>query len=190
MFLDTDGNPIIIFLKPREVVHFVFTIASEVGETDTLDWQVLGGNRLIKDNVMASVTDSSNIGMTASTAMTQADNYWLGQYFNPTSGDEIGDLRLITAYDVADGASAELITLQAALSGTPTVGETASIYHLSQIVDGSGNITSETVQTEALPQNAEFGASGYPVLIPRAKSGGATDAHIALLTYTIDGVDA
>ncbi len=189
MFVHTDGSPVILFPKPREVFHFVFTIASEVGETDTLDWQVLGGNRVVKDSILPQVA-SSTTAIGIALANTQVDNYYLGMYFNMTSGGETGDLRLVTAYDQSGGADEDLITLQAALTGTPSAAETCSLYHLSQVVDGSGSITSETTQTEALPQNAEFGASGYPCLIPRVKAGGATDAHIALLTYTRDGVDA
>ena len=190
MFVHTDGSPVIIFPKPREVLHFVFSIASEVGEVDTLDWQVLGGNRIIKDGILPQVAESTSALGIAIADQQGNDDYYMGMYFNMTSGGEIGDLRVIADYDDAGGAAAALVTLEAALTGTPSAAETYSIYHLSEIVDGSGSITSETALTEALPQNAEFGASGYPCLIPRVKAGGGTDAHIALLTYTRDGVDA
>ena len=184
MFLDTSGNPIILFPKPREVIHFVFTIASEIGEVDTLDWQVLGGNRIINDSALSAVTDAFNVD--CAVADNQANDYYMGMYLNMSNGGEAGELRLIGDYATATN----LLTFVTALSGTPDAGELYDIYHLSEVVDGFGSITSATTLTEALPQNAEFGASGYPCLIPRVKAGGGTDAHIALLTYSIDGVDA
>ncbi|MEE9598162.1 MAG: hypothetical protein V3V96_15430 [Acidiferrobacterales bacterium] len=181
-FLSAAGVPIIIFPKPREVVHFVFSIASEVAEANAMDWQVLGGNRIIKDSALSDTTDGSNIDLAV--ADNQADDYYMGMYLEMTSGGEQGEFKLITDYVTASN----LAILENALSGTPTAGETYSIYHMAQVVDGSGSITAEQTLTEALPQNAEFGASGYPCLIPRAKS--SSDDHVALLTYTIDGVSA
>ena len=182
--LSAADTPIIIEADPREVAHFVFSIGSEVGETDTLDWQVLGGHRIIQGSALSDSTDASNIDLAVADA--QADDYYMGMYLMMTSGGEQGELRLIGDYV----NSTNLAILVTALSGTPSAGETYDIYHLSQVVDGSGSITSETTLTEALPQNAEFGASGYPVLIPRVKAGGGTDAHLAYMTYALDGVAA
>ena len=181
-FVDSDGNAIILFPKPREVVHFVFSIASEVAETTDLDWQVLGGNRIIVSSALGTVADASNMDLASGDS--QPNDYYMGMYLNMVSGGEIADLGLIGDYV----NSTDAIVLVSALSGVPTIGELYDIYHLSEIADGSGSITAETTLTEALPQNDEFGASGYPVLIPRAKT--TTDNHIALMTYTIDGVDA
>ncbi len=181
-FLDTSGNIIIIEPKPRDVVHFVLSIASEVGEAQDMDWQVLGGHRIIQGSALSDVTDASNIDIAV--VDNQANDYYMGMYFNMTTGGEAGELRLVDDYATATN----LISFFVALTGTPTAGELYDIYHLSEILDGSGTITAETTLTEDLPQNAEFGASGYPVLIPRARSAG--DNHVALLTYAIDGVDA
>ena len=189
-FLDSAGSPLIIRPNPREIVHFVFTIASEVGETDDLDWQVLAGHRIINNGIIPAggVTDASNIGLAAGDS--ESDDFYMGMYFLMTSGGEIGDMRLIADYDETGGAEERLVILEAALTGAPTALETYDIYHLSQATDGSGTITAETTLTEALPQNAEFATSGYSTLIPRAKSSGSTDAHLALCTFAIDGVDA
>lgn len=184
MFLDTSSNPIIIFPKPREVIHFVFSIAGEVGTTDTADWEVLGGNRIITDSATGTITSDTIIDLAAGD--NQANDFYLGMYFNMTSGGEIADLRAIDNYV----SSTDAATLIRALSGTPTLGETYSIYHLSQTVDGSGSITAVSPLVDNTPGNDEFGASGYPVLIPRGRASAGNDAHPMLLTYTIDGVDA
>jgi len=181
-FLSAAGVPIILFLKPREVVHFVFTIASEVGEANDMDWQVLGGNRIIEDGAFSDTDSTTSVDIAV--ADNQSDDYYMGMYMEITSGGEDGEFKLIVDYVSSTNAT----VLENALSGQPSTGETYSIYHLSEIVDGSGTITAETALTEDLPQNDEFGASGYPCLIPRARSSG--DNHVALLTYTIDGVDA
>ena len=192
VFLDTDGNPLIIQLKPREVVHMVFNLITELA-TDTGDWQVLGGHRIIKDGVLPqAATGTTTMGLAAGDYATPADvdDYYNGCMFIMKSGGEIADLRMIVEYDASGGTEEGFITLDAALGGTPAISETYDIYRVAPIPDGSGSITGTTSMDETDPQWDEFGASGYEFLIPRAKRSGSTDAHKMIFTYAIDGVDA
>ncbi len=193
VFLDSDGNPIIIQLKPREIIHFVFNLITELA-TDTGDWQVLGGHKIISGGVLPQVAESTTqMGLAAAdfAAPADVDDYYNGCMFIVTNGDnESGDLRMIVEYDASGGAQSGLITLAAALGGTPASGELYDVYRVAPILNGSGSIIGTTTMDEADPQWDEFGASGYEFLIPRAKRSGSTDAHSMILTYAIDGVDA
>lgn len=176
---DDGTNAIVIALNPRELVDIVNSIASQVGEADKLEIQILAGQRIINGNALAAVTDASNMQLAA--ADNKADDYYMGMYFLMTSGGEVKDVREISNYV----NSTDVITLARALSGTPTAAETYDIFHMRRI--SQFEITAETVLTEDLPQNGGDQVSGYPFVIVRARSG-AADAHIALMTYTKDGV--
>ena len=279
-FLDSAGEPIIIRPKPREVVHFAFSVDT-AGSTNTLDWEVLGGERIVNrssvgfdaigadltwttttnannDVTFASahhifttgdgpfrlttsaadlpsgltvatdywliVNDSTDIRFASSqvnalattvvaladdgsgthtlveggkgtlrlhlntTSDTQADDYYNEMYIHITSGSANATFRLIGDYD----NSSDVAYLLHSSDGVVASGDFYDIYHMSRIVDGSASITTvvATAPVEATPMNDEFGASGYPVLIPRARASGATDVHSVIMTYTIDGVDA
>ena len=277
-FLDSSGEPIIIFLKPREVVHFIFS-AGTAGATNTLDWEVLGGNRIITgsaldsvstDHVLGTVTNANDkfeisggaahyhfstgdgpfrftggdlpggvstgtdywliwesstelkiatslvnalagtvqafaddvtgtqtlihtgkgaivLGLNT-TADTQADDYYNEMFIHLTSGSGNATFRKIADFE----NTGDVVRLQHSSDGVPSAADTYDIYALSRIVDGSGSITTvaATVPVEASPMSDEFGASGYRVLIPRARASGGTDAHKVIMTYTIDRVDA
>lgn len=177
-----DGtNAIVLSPNPRELVSFNFSIASEVGETDDLEIQILGGQQLITNSATGTITSSSVIDFAAGD--NEANDYYMGMYFLMTSGGETADLREISDYVSATDAA----TLVRALSGTPTIGETYSVFHMHPI--SQFIITAETALTEDLPQNGGIQVVGYPRLIARARSTGATDAHVALMSYALDGVN-
>lgn len=279
-FLDSSGEPIIIRPKPREVVHFTFSVDT-AGATDTMDWEILGGNRIVEgpsggldsvstDHVLGTVTNANDkfeisggaahyhfstgdgpfrftggdlpsgvstgtdywiiwesstelkIGTTLANALagtvqafaddgsgtqtlihtgkgaivlglnttadTQADDYYNEMYIHITSGSANATFRKIA--DFAN--TGDVVRLQHSSDGVPAAADTYDIYHLSRVVDGSASVTTvaATAPLEASPMNDEFGASGYPVLIPRARASGGTDAHKVIMSYTIDGVDA
>lgn len=122
------------------------------------------------------------------TADTQADDYYNEMFIHFTSGLSSQELRAIADYV----SSGDVATLLHSSNAVLAAADKYDIYAMAQIVDGSGTITTvaSTGILEASPQAAEFGASGYPVLIPRARASGGTDAHNVKLIYTIDGVDA
>ncbi len=277
-FLDSAGEPIIIRPKPREVVHFTFSIGA-AGATDTLDWEVLGGNRIVTggdldsvttDYVLGTVTSANDkfeisggashfhfsagdgpfrftggdlpsgvstgtdywliiesatelkIGTTLANALagtvqafaddgtgtqtlihtgkgaiilgldtaadTQADDYYNEMFIHITSGSANATFRQIGLF----ANSGDVARLLHSSDGVPAAADTYDIYALSQIVDAAASITTvaKTAPVEATPMRAEFGVSGYPVLIPRCRASGGTDAHKVIMTYTIDGVDA
>ncbi len=178
-----DGtNVIVIQPNPREICQFTFSIASEVGEADNLDWQILGGHRIIQNGISGTITSTTVFDVAA--ADNQADDYYMGMFWRFTSGGETADLREIENYV----SSTDAVTVVRALSGTPTITETYDIYHLGEV--DSGTITAETTLTEDLAQHALVAVSGYPLLIARARATGSTDTHIALMTYALDGVSA
>ena len=73
-----DGtSAIAIALEPYEVATFVFSIASEVGETDGLEWQILGGHRIIQDSAMGTVGSTTVIDVAV--ADNQSNDYYQRQ---------------------------------------------------------------------------------------------------------------
>ncbi len=119
---------------------------------------------------------------------TQADDYYNEMFIHITSGSANATFRQIGLF----ANSGDVARLLHSSDGVPAAADTYDIYALSRIVDGADSITTvaKTAPLEASPMRGEFGASGYPVLIPRARASGGTDAHKVIMTYTIDGVDA
>ena len=272
-FKDSDGNIIIIELKPREVVHFNFKAASLLA-TDTLDWQVLGGQKLISgnttdaaftaDKTWTTTTNADNdvtfaaahdlqtadgpfrlttsgadlpSGLSTGTnywmirvnatklsfastlanaiagtvvaladdgtgthtlvqgakghhiipldtaADNQVDNYYNSMYLHLTGADE---LRQISKYT----SSGDLAAMIHSFNSSPASGSAYDIYSMAPVPDGAASITGLANNIDGADQTDEFGASGYRYLIPRARSGGGTDAHLALMTYALDAVNA
>lgn len=180
---DDGTNAIVITLNPHELLAMAFSIASEVGETDDLEIQILGGSRITTGNGLDAVTSATVMDLDTA-ADSEADDYYMGMYFLMTSGGEVADLREVSDYTNAN----DRITLARALSGTPSAAETYDIFHMSAIAQFL--VIAETVLTEDLPQNATITVSGYEYIIARARATGATDAHAALMTYQKDGVSA
>ena len=180
----TDAH--IITLNPRELLDLNFTIASEVGETDDLEIQVLGGNRVVSASAILVSSTDTLIGLAS--GQSETDDYYMGMYLVMTQGGETKDVREIADYDETGGTVEQQCTLVRALSGTPSTAEQCSVFHMRPIAQFI--ITAETVLTEDLPQNGGLTVIGYPYIIARARSTGATDAHIALMTFTKDGVSS
>lgn len=176
-------NAIVISLNPRELLSMTFSIASEIGEADDLEIQILGGHQITDGNGLDAVTSDTVIDLNT-TSDTEANDYYMGMYFNMTSGGETGDVREIADYTNSN----DRVTLVRALTGQPTASETYAIYHMHTI--SQFIITAETTLTEDLPQNSGVTVIGYPFIIARARSTGGTDAHIALMSYRLDGVSA
>ncbi len=172
---------IIISPSPRELVSFTFSIASEVGEVDDLEIQILAGQLITTGNGLDAVTSATVMDLDTA-ADSEANDYYMGMYFNMTTGGELKDVREIADYTNSD----DRITLARALSGTPSAAETYDIYHMS--VMSQFIIIAEIDLTEDLPQNARIDVLGPAKLIARARSTGGTDAHIALMSYQLDGV--
>ena len=182
-----DGSKaIVLTLNPRELLDLNFTIASEVGEVDELEIQVLGGNRVVAGSApLASSTDTL-IGLASGD--TEADDYYMGMYLNMQQGGELKDVREISDYLKTGGTVEDQCTLVRALTGTPSTAEQCDVFHMRPIAQFL--IIAETTLTEDLPQNSGISVMGFPYVIARARSTGGTDAHIALMTYTKDGVSA
>ena len=121
-------------------------------------------------------------------ADTQADDYYNELFIHITSGLAQGTFRKIADFV----SSGDVCRLLHSSDGVPAAGDTYDIYSMSQVVDGLASVTTvaATAPVEASPMQAEFGLSGYPVVIPRARASGGTDAHKVMLAYSIDGVDA
>ncbi len=179
---DDGTNAIVISLNPRELLDMNFSIASQVGELDDLEIQILGGQRIINNGITGTITSTTVIDLAAGD--NEANDFYMGMYFLMTSGGEVKDVREISDYV----SSTDAATLVRALTGTPTITETYDIFHMRAI--SQFIITAETALTEDLPQNAGVTVLGYPFVIARARATGGTNAHEALMTYTKDGVSA
>lgn len=176
---DDGTNAIVISLDPRKWLDMNFTIASEVGEADDLEIQILGGNRVVNNtpNGLDAVTSSTVMDLETA-ADSEADDYYMGMYFLMTEGGEIKEVREISDYTNTN----DRITLARALSAAPAVGENYDIFHMRAIAQFT--ITAETALTEDLPQNSGLLVVNFPFVIARARSTGGADAHKALMTYT------
>ena len=97
-----DGtDAIIITLNPRELLDINVSIASEVGEVDDLEVQVLGGNRVVSASGLLAGSTNTLIGLNSGD--TEADDYYMGMYLGMTQGDETKDIREISDYDKTGG---------------------------------------------------------------------------------------
>ncbi len=180
-----DGtDALVLTLNPRELMTMMFSIASEVGETDDLEIQILGGTRVVSGSVTQTITSTTVLEM--ADADDEAADYYMGMYFRMTTGGEVADVREIS--DMTTSGGTPTVTLVRALSGTPTAGETCDVFHMAKI--SQFIITAETTLTEDLPQNATVTVQGYQYIIARARATSNNDAHIALMTYQKDGVNA
>jgi hypothetical protein len=179
----TSGAVEVITLNPRELLDINVSIASVVGEVDDLEVQVLAGQRITNGNALLGTPTTTALQLAVADD-PGSDDYYLGMYFLMTTGGEIADLREITDFV----SSTDIVTLGRALSAAPAATETYAIFHMRPVAQFI--ITAEVTATEDLPQNGGTTISGYPFVIVRARATGATDAHVALMTYTKDGVSA
>lgn len=116
-------------------------------------------------------------------ADNQVDNYYNSMFIHLTAADEF---RQINDY-ISSGDIANMVH---SFDSSPASGTAYDIWMAARVPDGSGSITAAANIIDGTDLMDEFGASGYQFLIPRARSGGGTDAHLMLMTYAIDGVDA
>ena len=182
-FQASSGVAAIIQLSPRELATMHISLDA-VGTTDDFTWQLLAGSRLPTGGDYDAVADSTTV-LNLETALhpMTTDDEFAGMYFVQTNGGEAGEWRLI----VDSAATGDKITVDHALSGTPSVGELYDLYRMS--VWDSGIIVPLTTPTIANPQNAMTSIVGPDFFMVQAKSA-ATDAHIAYMTYQKDGVSA
>lgn len=183
-FQASSGTAAIIQLNSRELATIHFNLDA-VGTTDNLEWTVLAGSRMATGGDYDANGQSSTIVEleTALHPMTTDDEF-VGIYLNQTNGGESGEFRLIT--DAT--ASNDRVTLDHALSGTPSAGELYDLYRFS--VWDSGIIVPLTTVTVDNPQNAGTSIQGPDFFVVLARSAGGTDAHIVYMTYQKDGVSA
>lgn len=177
------GVAAIIQLNPRELATVHISLDA-VGTTDNFTWQLLAGSKVGGAADFDAVADSTTV-MNLETAVhpMTTDDEFAGMYFLALQGAEAGEWRLI----VDSAATGDKITLDHALSGTPSEAETYEIYRFS--VWDSGIIVPLTTPTIANPQNVITSLVGPDFFMVQGKSA-ATDAHLAYMTYQKDGVSA
>ncbi len=182
-FQASSGVAAIVQLNPRELATVHISLDA-VGTTDNLSWQLLAGSKVGGAADYDAVASSTTVMVleTAVHPMTTDDEF-AGMYHLNLQGAEAGEWRLI----VDSTAAADGITLDHALSGTPSEAETYEIYRFS--VWDSGIIVPLTTPTIANPQNVMTSIVGPDYFMVQVKSA-ATDAHIAYMTYQKDGVSA
>ncbi len=113
----------------------------------------------------------------------KATGYYDGCFILTTAGQELKQINhyLTTADQAYTGHS---------FDSSPALGDLYDLWSLVAVPDAAASITAAVNYPEGAYATDEFGTSGFRYLIPRAKSSGGTDAHIALMMYAIDGVDA
>lgn len=180
-FQASSGVAAIIQLSPRELATMHINLDA-VGVVDDFTWQLLAGSKVGGAANFDAVADSTTV-MNLDTAVhpMTTDDEFAGIYFLALQGGEAGEWRLI----VDSAATGDKITLDHALSGTPSEAETYEIYRFS--VWDSGIIVPLTTPTIANPQNDMTSIEGPDYFMVQGKSA-ATDAHLAYMTYQKDGV--
>lgn len=173
-----------IATTPRELHDLVVSIAGVVGApTDDVEVVILGGNKIIAAGVLQSATSTTVVRIAA--ADSEADDYYNGMFFAMTgAAGEAGEVRQITDYVT----STDDITLDHALSGTPSAAETYDIFHMRQlerfIIEAADPATRDKPTVDGVQ------VVGYRYYIVLVRRTGTTDAHGVIASYTGDGVSA
>ncbi len=183
-FQSAAGVAAIVQLNPRELATIHISLDA-VNTTDNLEWAVLAGSKMVtggdydEDGQSATVVELE----TALHPMTTDDEF-VGLYLNQTDGGESGEFRLI----VDATASNDRVTLDHALSGTPSAAELYDLYRFS--VWDSGVIVPLTTVVVDNPQNAMTSIMGPDFFVVLARASGGSSAHLVYMTYQKDGVSA
>lgn len=183
----TSGAAIFITLNPRELLSGVINTDWDGAGTDELEVQVLAGHQISSGNTLDDGTPTTTflpLDTAAGAPDAQAnDDDLTGRYIVMTQGGEIADVRLI----VSSVASTDGVTLDHALSGTPThTTETYDLYSLA-VIDQF--IIDLADPAEDVNMAAQISVTGFPVVLVMARvTGTPTDTPTCRLTYDKDGV--
>ena len=175
------GGAAIVQLNPRELATIHINLDA-VGTTDNFDWRLLAGSKLGAQGDWDNVTDASNLDLETAVHPMTTDDEFAGIYVVASDGDEAGEFRLITASTETDDG----ITVDHAFSGAPTAGELYDLYRFWTWQESI--IVPLTTPTIANPQNAGTTIVGPDYFVVLGKRTGSTDAHLAYMTYQLDGV--
>lgn len=171
-----------IALNPREAASMIFTV-DVVGTTDDVEVRVLQGHQIVTGLGLDAGNSTVLVDLNTSSDPIAADGDETGTWFVMTSGDEQGEMRLVT--DSTD--TNDRITLDHALSGTPSASETYDRYRLKAydfLIDCGASVSEDQIVTQGFTAYAEDGQ--YVLVMARAT--GATNAHRLKVSYQVDGV--
>lgn len=180
-FQTSSGVAFIVRLKPQELATVHINLDA-VGTTDNFEYLILGGSKMATGGTYDAVTDASNVDLDTVVHPMTTDDEFVGIYLVQTNGGEAGEFRLIIDSSQGDDG----VTLDHALSGTPSVGETYDLYRLGAIQ--AGTIVPLTTVTVDNPQNVITSVLGPEYIVVLGRSAGATDAHLAYMTVQKNGV--
>ncbi len=180
-FQASAGVAAIVQLNPRELATIHINLDA-VGVIDNFEWLLLAGTRMAIGGDWDAVADASNLDLETAVHPTTTDDEMVGIYVVATNGGEAGEFRLITDSTAADDG----ITVDHAFTGVPSAGELYDLYRMS--VWDSGIIVPLTTVVVDNPQNVITSISGPDFFVVLGRAAGATDAHLAYMTYQKDGV--
>lgn len=178
----TDGtDAIAIQLAFGETVSFNFNVDA-AGTTDNVEIEIIQGHRVATGLGLDGAASGTSLDLnTASDAIANDDDL-NSTFLVMTSGGERGEGRTITN-SVATG---DTVTLDHALSGTPSASETYDRYVANPVkltIDMSAAVAENNMHSKRFVTSW---SSGEWVLV-RVRASGATDAHRINMTYQKDG---
>lgn len=181
-FFIESSDAIVLVLNPRETASLEFNVDA-AGTTDDVEIQIVQGQRIKNGDGLDAVTSATVMDLDTAADPIAADDNLNGTWFVMTSGDEQGEGRLI----IDSTAANDRITLDHALSGTPSAAETYARYRASTyrfLIDMSAAIAEDNTHSDGVTVSA---VNGQYVLIS-ARATGGTDAHRVRVSYQVDGV--
>lgn len=177
------GTALIVTLNPRELMNITITAQSPTTAED-IEWEILAGQRVSTDRQLDAGTSATILRINTAGDGKSVDDYWKSYYLVMTSGDESGEGRFITDFV----ASSDVVVLDHALSGTPSVTETYSLYAFDAIQSGTIVFNSTTGPTENNRHHVETVIVGYQFVTVRARVSGTSVDKDLWVTHQTDGV--
>jgi len=181
-FFISSSDAIALQLTPRETASLEFNVDA-VGTTDDVEIQIVQGHRVKNGLGLDGASSATSLDLNTASDPITTDDDLNGTFLVMTSGGEQGEGRLITD-SVATG---DVVTLDHALSGTPSAAETYARYRGTTfrfIIDMSAAIAEDNTHSDGITVDAR---DGEFVLIA-ARATGATDAHRVRVSFQVDGV--
>lgn len=175
------GAAIAVQLAFGESVSLVFNVDS-AGTTDDVEIEILTGHRVVNGLGLDGAGSATSLNLNTVSDAIATDDDLNGTYIVMTSGGEAGEFRLITD----SAAAGDAVTLDHALSGTPSAAETYARYRMGAYVV---TIRCDTAISEDARHSGEVTVDwrAGEWVVARVRRNGSTNAHRVRMSYQVDG---
>lgn len=179
-FITASGQAVAIQLATFETATLLFNFDA-AGTTDNLDIEILQGQRISNGNGLDGATAANDLELNTSADGFSTDDDMNGLFLVMTSGDEAGQGNLIIDSVAADDG----VVLAAALSGTPSAGETYALYRLRTLA-ALRRLSSAPTNDNQHNAGIYIDAADGEWVLARARATGSTDTHRVRMSYQIN----